>query len=312
MVESIGNRIRRLLNSIIYIDSNPEYSASIFLAGTARSGTTWISDIINYRNEYRYIFEPFHPYKVRTCSKYRHRQYLRPDNRSKDFIEPAKAILSGRIRNTWIDRNNKKTFARRRLIKDIRANLLLKWIHVNFPDVPIVLLLRHPCAVANSRLKLNWDARLDDFMTQKELIEDFLNPFKKEIDKVKNIFDKHVLLWCLDYYVPLKQFKRGEIHLAFYENFCEKPRYEIERLLAFLGKPIDERIFIDLKKASPTSRRDSAILTGSRRIDDWRKDISNEKIHRAITILSMFGLDRIYSRDSMPNIANAYDIMGVD
>jgi hypothetical protein len=33
--------------------------------------------------------------------------------------------------------------------------------------------------------------------------------------------------WCIENYVPLKQFKRGEIHLAFYESFCERPESEL-------------------------------------------------------------------------------------
>jgi hypothetical protein len=33
--------------------------------------------------------------------------------------------------------------------------------------------------------------------------------------------------WCIENYVPLKQFKRGEIHLAFCESFCEKPESEL-------------------------------------------------------------------------------------
>lgn len=154
-MENAVNRIGRKLCSRIFIDYGSDYRDSIFVAGTGRSGTTWISDIINYRNEYRYVFEPFNPYKVGICREFRYRQCLRPENREERFIEPAKAILSGRVRNSWTDQYNKKFFCRQRLIKDIRANFLLKWIHANFPGIPIILLLRHPCTVANSKLKLH-------------------------------------------------------------------------------------------------------------------------------------------------------------
>ena len=39
------------------LDWNGDLGRTVFLAGTARSGTTWLSELINHRNDYRYIFE---------------------------------------------------------------------------------------------------------------------------------------------------------------------------------------------------------------------------------------------------------------
>ncbi len=303
------SKIRRWLQRKYYIDYNKNYQSTIFLAGIGRSGTTWVSEIINYRNEYRYIFEPFFPRDVDICKNFRYRQYIRPDNRDKKFIEPAKSILSGKLRNYIADYRNKKFFSNKRVIKDIRTNLLLKWLFVNFPGIQIILLFRHPCAVAYSKLKLNWNTHLEEFLSQEELVEDFLNPFKKEIEKAKSVFEKHIFLWCIENYVPLKQFNKGEIHLAFYENFCENPRYEIERLFSFLNKRFDEEVLMNLKNPSSLSRKESAIITGDSLINSWKKHITKEQIRRAIEILAIFGLDRIYAEDSIPNIENVYKLM---
>jgi hypothetical protein len=99
------------------------------------------------------MFEPFHAYKVDICKEFKYRQYLRPENKDKYFLETANLILTGKIKNKWINSQNKRIFSNKRLIKDIRANLMLKWIHTNFPSVPIILLFRHPCAIAYSRIK---------------------------------------------------------------------------------------------------------------------------------------------------------------
>jgi hypothetical protein len=193
---------------------------------------------------------------------------------------------------------------------------MLKWINTNFPSIPIILLLRHPCAVTNSWLCLNWGKEalgtrtdLEICLSQQELIEDFLGPFKKTIIGTENDFEKHILLWCILNYVPLKQFKEGQIHLAFYEEFCEKPMSEINRLFSFLNKDIDRSVIKNLSKPSLQSRKDSEIFSGKKVIDGWRKNISREQIKRAVNILSLFGLDSIYSKDSMPNIDNAYKIL---
>jgi hypothetical protein len=191
MIRNIKRNFQEYFQRIlIHIGS---YRKTVFLAGTGRSGTTWLQEVINYNNAYRIMFEPFHSKRVGLIKEWNYRQYLRSDNLDDKFIKPASAILSGKIRHEWIDRSNRKHVAKKRLIKDIRAQLLLKWMKHNFPEIPIILMIRHPCAVANSKLKLKWDAHLNDFLMQDKLMIDFLNPFKKEIEGAKDLFDIHIL-----------------------------------------------------------------------------------------------------------------------
>jgi hypothetical protein len=293
----------------IFIELNSDYKQAIFLAGTGRSGTTWVSSIINYNNEYRDVFEPFHPYKVSLVEHFKYRQYLRPNSKQQEFIQPAKAILSGQLKNKWTDQFNQRVFCQKRMIKDIRANFLLKWLHHNFPEVPIILLFRHPCAVVNSKLHLGWGNHLDELLAQPELVEDFLQPFKQEITAAQTDFEKQIFLWCLENYVPLKQFTSAEIHLAFYENFCKEPKVEIERLFTFLGKKFDDNVFATLNKPSATSRQESAIITTGNIVDSWKTHVTEEQLKRAIEILSLFGLDTIYSQEPLPNVSGAYALM---
>lgn len=306
-------KIKRRITRPLYIDLDQDYRNSIFLAGCGRSGTTWISNIINYKNEYRYIFEPFHPQKVDISNKFGNRKYLRAENIDREFIETAEVILTGKIRNFWTDNFNARLFCDKRLIKEIRANLFLKWMHTNFPGMPIILLIRHPYATAVSHFNFNLKVELKDFLLQDELMDDFLNPFKNEIERAcqASEFEKHIFIWCIENYVPLRQFKRNEIHVAFYENFCVEPRKEIERLFSYLGGKFDEKVLVKLKRPAPLARNWSAILKGTSLTDSWREHLTTEQIKRAKEIVKLFGLDVIYPDEtSIPNIENTYAIMG--
>lgn len=274
---------------------------SIFLAGSGRSGTTWLSEIINHRNEYRYIFEPFYPDKVNICKNFRRKQYLRPENQREEYLGPARTIFSGGLRNTWSDRFNRKHLARRRLIKDIRANLLLGWMSSNFPEMPQILLLRHPCAVTKSRLKLGWRDILDETMEQENLAEDFLRPFEKEIQNASTPFERSIFLWCVENYVPLLQPECGSVYVLFYELLCTQPEGEVRRLFTFLEKDFDGDIGHSLKRPSSLSRGESAVVTGERPADSWMRSVGDAQRERAAEILALFGLDRIYGEDPMPN-----------
>ncbi len=118
--------------------------------------------------------------------------------------------------------------------------------------------------------------------------------------------------WCIQHYVPLRQFAKGEIHLAFYENFAENPKEEIVRLFSFLGKKFDDEVFAAIKRPSFVTRSGAPILTGQSVVASWKKDMTEQRARRALEITSLFGLDKIYGADPMPNIKAAYAQLGAD
>jgi sulfotransferase family protein len=299
----IGGPLSRLLG-MLHVDLG-DHRNTVFLAGSGRSGTTWAAGIINHRNRYRLVFEPFHPGRVELCESFLRKQYLRPDDRREEYLGPAREILAGRIRDPWTDRFNTRFVARRRLIKDIRANLLLGWMRANFPGMPIVLLLRHPCAVAASRLALGWRDNLSETMDQEDLVEDFLLPVEAEMRNARDAFERHVFSWCIENHVPLRQFGTGEIHLAFYESFLSHPVDEVGRLFAFLGEGFDERVYRALRRPSPLSRKGEGPS-----VDAWRRSVTGPQLERAVEILGLFGLDRIYGEGTMPDPSGAQALMG--
>jgi hypothetical protein len=281
----------------LYVDlGKGDHERSVFLAGSGRSGTTWLSEIINHRRGYRYVFEPFNPREVGPFEHFRTKQYLRADDQREEFLGPARLALTGGLRHPWTDRFNGRIIAKRRLIKDIRANLLLGWIHAHFPGMPIILLLRHPCAVVASRLDLGWRDNLSETMEQRELVEDFLLPMEAEIRAARDAFERHLFLWCIDNYVPLKQFGPQDVHLTFYERLLARPEAELQSLFAFLGEDLDDRIYRRLRPPSPLSGKREPHPTA----EGWRTRVSAKQLGRSMEILELFGLDNLYGEGAMP------------
>src|SRR5579872_5553180 len=94
--------VRRIIGTIrtsAAIDLGGDAQKAVFLAGGMRSGSGWVANIINYDNAYRYMYEPFTPEITRVCKPFTKTLYLRPENRDPEFLLPAKAILTGTIRN---------------------------------------------------------------------------------------------------------------------------------------------------------------------------------------------------------------------
>lgn len=307
-IHVIDSLLSKLRNAFL-VDAGDTRN-TVILAGTGRSGTTWVENIINANNDYRVMFEPFYAGKIRLLDKWKYRQYLRVDDRRDVFLSPASAILSGKIRDSWVDRFNTKWIANKRLIKDIRIMLILEWIRSNFPEIPIVLLMRHPCAVAVSKVKLGWETHLEEFLSQPELIEDYLAPYESHLRQPMGAFEKHVMLWCVENYIPLCHFKNGEILVVFYEDLCSNPENEVGRIKSYIKANIPSDYQSVLSIPSALSRKDSAINTGGSLVDDWRKSLISDEVDRAIEICALFGLDRVYDAQSAP-LVKADDVLSM-
>ncbi|HEY5094315.1 MAG TPA: sulfotransferase [Candidatus Eremiobacteraceae bacterium] len=290
-----------------FIDSNGDPNAAVLLACSGRSGSTWVSRVINYRNDFRMMFEPFREDLIPECIAFRLNQYIRPNDRSPEFLQPAKVVLAGRVRHDWIDRYNRRFFCQRRLVKDIRVNLFLKWLCVNFPHIPVVMLMRHPCAVALSRMALSWDMDLQArFLSQPALVEDYLAPFAGEMARAGTEWERQIFAWCVENYVPLAQCVPNDVHLTFYEDFCRAPEAELGKFAGFLRVRFDDHVRKEIATPSQTVRTNldgqgySSIVSGDDVVGGWRREVSPQQIKRAVEIVRMFGLDRIYGEEPMP------------
>jgi hypothetical protein len=301
--------VGRAVSGQLYANTDHDPRNTVLIAGSGRSGTTWLAEIVNHRNDYRYIFEPFHPQKVALSRGFRSRQYLRPGDGDPRLVDPAARVLSGRVRSVWTDKFNRKRLAKRRLIKEIRGNLLLGWIHHTFTEIPIVLMLRHPCAVVHSQLAREWNWRVDlaDLSSQDALMEDHLEQFHDIVENARTRFERQVLLWCIENYVPMRQFGRDQVHVVFYEHLCLNPAAELKRLFSFLGSELDGSLLQEVATPSALSRGERAIT--SRVIDRWKDGLTDDETKRAIELLEIFGLSRLYGEDPLPLVPRGADAL---
>jgi hypothetical protein len=303
--------VERLL-SPLYLDIGGDHRDSVFVAGSGRRGTTWLSEIINHRSVYRYVFEPFNPAEVPLARGFGYRRYVRPGDHQPELLESARKVVRGEVRGAWTDRFHHRFIARERLIKDIRANLFLGWLSESFPEMPVVFVLRHPCAVALSRMRLGWRPRLEEFLEQPELVQDFIAPVADEMRSLSTEspeFERHVFAWCIENYVPLTQLGPGRAHLVFYERLCQSPEPELRGLFRYLGTGPRDVPLEALGNPSRLSRTGSAVVSGGERAGGWRDDLSREQVRRATEILGYFGLDRIYGESPLPDTEAAREIM---
>jgi hypothetical protein len=302
-MSKLSRRLIRAVCSRLYRDADRDTAKSIVIAGTARSGTTWLADIIASQVPCRIMFEPFHSKQVEAFRQFHYFQYARPGDRNEDLWSYCHQVLTGAIRDKWIDRQVEHLFPRYRVIKAIRASLFLKWMNDRFPEVKLLFIMRHPCAVVLSRMQLGWatDTDIDPFLAQRELLEDHLASRMDVIERAKTVEEKHAVIWCISNLVPLSQFEQDGLNVVFYEHLCVQPKAEVPEGFRAIGLPYRDDVFEHMQRPSTTTVPTSAIVTGEDKVTHWKGALSSEQIDRIFSIVQGFGLGYIYGDSVMPS-----------
>jgi hypothetical protein len=286
----------------LYRDSLGDVRRCMLIAGTARSGTTWLGEVIASQVNCRVMFEPFQPLKVAAYRQFEYFQYLRPDQDHAAMERFCTALFTGRIRNWWIDQEVARLRPQYRLVKEIRANLLLGWIAKRFPEVPRVFIVRHPCAVVQSRLQLGWatDTDIASFLAQPDLVQDHLAEHLDLIRATRTDSGKHAVIWCISNVVPLRQFASGGLPIVRYEDLVTQPTVEIPRVFRALGQPYDDSVFDSLAVPSTSTRGRSGDVAAADRTSDWRRRLARAQIDEILAIVDAFGLGHLYGESPLP------------
>jgi hypothetical protein len=139
--------------------------------------------------------------------------------------------LDGSLRSPWMDRMNRTRRATRRVVKDVRTIAVLPWIVDSFPDVPMVLLLRHPVAAAHSIIDLGW-VRDPNGQLAGGLQSD--DPEIRHAARQRMLIDE-VSLWSAHHGWAMSHPATARVHVVFYEDLVNQPTAEVVRHLEITG-----------------------------------------------------------------------------
>ena len=140
----------------LVFDIGPLEGGTVLVAGSARSGTTWVAEHVAKVLGARLIFEPFVVDErglpaVLDRSLWRKRalrleysHYLGDTATNGPWSDALERILSGSVTRDWGMLPVAPGIYRRRVIKAIRANLLLAHLARRWPGVPILWLQATP------------------------------------------------------------------------------------------------------------------------------------------------------------------------
>jgi hypothetical protein len=311
----------------------------MLIAGSGRSGTTWVLDVIATTFQLRPVFEPLHPTAVKGAEPYAWR-YLPADEDIPGMAQFVGDAFAGRISTLWTDfrvhprsifpylhdlrdlaswnllRHDWMTAIRqyracrtwrtrqRVIVKCIRANLLLGWIAKRF-HAKVVLLVRHPGAVVESKLRLagiSWDPtemlgvyRRDDRIQELRggLYWDLLH---RDLTPAQAL----TLLWCIENQGPMAEASGNAYLLVHYEDLVDHGAPAWDRIAHYLGLRSDAW---DHALLARPSQQASTVWQGQdavRSHANWMRRISDDTLQQIEAMLDATGEVVYRAREARP------------
>lgn len=152
------------------------YKNHVLILGSARSGSSWFSELIAQQHRYRMLFEPEHEFNT-SKGKLIADQYLTEEN-SFEAEKYLRKVFSNRVDNDWIAQNSNRKWKRhlwpfipkKFIIKMVRGSLGGNFMYGTM-KMPTITIIRNPydTLLSQSRVKFPWLYNLEHFKNQEKV-----------------------------------------------------------------------------------------------------------------------------------------------
>jgi hypothetical protein len=234
----------------------------IHVAGMARAGTSWVAEMLRAAGGFVHLNEPFNPKRppgqspgiLNASVKV---GYIYVAEHNADEFRPAlrdtfrfryRHLAELRQNHSWFDLAKMAKYSsafsmgalarKRPLLDDPYASLAAPWIAEEF-DGQAALLVRHPAAMVASYRKLGYRAHFRHFLDQPQLMADYLEPWRAEMEALVETEDRVAQVatfWAMLHRVLADMADRSDrLHVVRYEDLCADPVGEFERLFTRMG-----------------------------------------------------------------------------
>lgn len=306
------------------------------IAGSGRSGTTWLLDALATANRMRPVFEPLHPRVSLIGERYGHRA-LAPDELHPElqvflenvcagsrerlwtqyrcqphFLVPSRAELrtitevkelAHRWRKFLKEAPGLAMMATRRepIVKCIWANLMLGWLSRQC-GFRIVLVVRHPGAVTESELRNAWSAKsaLDRFRNDTSLHEITNGRYQDLLERNLTPIEELAVQWLIENQWAIETAPANGVTVVFYERLKSLQDSEWEQIQRALDLPRLPDAAILSRPSQQTAPKGSGIHASTTGRARWQRALTHEQMSQIQEILDRAHFDLYSMADPEP------------
>jgi hypothetical protein len=186
---------------------------------------------------------------------------------------------------------------------------MLKYLRNNFPQIPIVWIIRHPLATCLSQDQGFGDPALDDIVfNQPALVDNHLRHLQTTIRSARSVFEQRLVRWCIQHIVPLRELDPDDVCIVFYEHLVSTPEQELKRIFDYVGREMTEDLWNVIYRPSLMARDARQAIPD--RVERWRYQVTSEELTYYFSFVESFGLADIWMNDPKGEYGRLFKLLG--
>lgn len=242
----------------------------VYVAGVARSGTSWIAQVLNSSPDVRFRFQPLFAYEFKgrvneDSDRALYEQlFLDIYHTESSFLTQVDKQITGEY-----PQFEKYANPHTMIFKENRYQSMLEPMLRRVPYLKAVGIVRHPCAVLNS-----WRKNPKEFPPGSEILKEWRFGNCKNKGN-EDYFGYYKWKEVAHLYMDLRDKYPDRFMLLRYEDAVHDPYQAIPVLFDFLGIPYDE-VTQRFVRESTTVHEDSyyAVYKNKSVADQWRSELA--------------------------------------
>jgi hypothetical protein len=198
---------------------------------------------------------------------------------------------------------------RRWVVKLVRGNGILHWLGNTFPIRRPVLMIRHPCAVVASQVRLEPWSDPGSPATPANLAA--FPQFAEVLERLQTDEEHLAGRWCMSTHVALSSPRPHPWRTQSYEKLILDPAVELEAMFGAWGMTVPDAVLDRVRVASQTTYGDSRPDDVRAQLSRWTTVLGPEQVRRILDVVGAFGLD-FYTDRPEPDYQRLSEWPGAD
>jgi hypothetical protein len=259
---------------------------SVTIVASKRTGSTWVQELMSGGSGVCPIFEPLEGDVLARRLSRGPEDVIAPDEVVPDLEAFLARAMAGAHVTRWAMRLAsvpRLLRADRFVVKHVQLCRATGWLERAFPETPMVLVVRHPCAVVQSMLTVRWSGS-----SAAEILAKRPEPATRRAVEILDGRDSpaevFAALWAAELGAMLGETDPHRTSLVAYERVVDDPAGALGPLMERLRLPRPPDLVARSNVPSATTHKSSVVRASGDRVSGWldRLDVGDRSAVLAV------------------------------
>ena len=242
----------------------------VAIHGVPRSGTSWLGQIINSSPWVRYRYQPLFSYafKDRINPTSSRNEILAFFKELYDY-EDAFLLQLDKIESGAYPKFEKAEVQTHLAYKEVRYHHILENVFQQVPEIKVIGIIRHPCAVINSWLKAP-----KEFKPEWDVKKEWRRAPSKNQNRPEEFYGFEKWKEVAEMFLRFREEYPEQFYLVLYRDLIKNTMEEVRKIFHFINLPVEKQTETFVAQSRSRTHADTyAVFRNKTKDVDWKAEL---------------------------------------